>query len=370
MPRASDPGGNAHDLTRITFRVLTIGLLLGGTLWVLRPFLGPTIWATMLVVASWRLMLRVQRLLWNRRLPAVLVMTLLLLLLFVVPLVLAIVTIVGNADRLVDWARLLATWRPPEHAPDWLRSLPMVGDLAEGMWEQLRAMGLDEILPRISPYAGDVTRWFVAEVGSMGMVLFQFLLTVAIAAVMYARGERAAAQVRRFAHRLGGARGEASAQLAADAIRGVALGVGVTAAVQSVVAGLGLALAGVPFAGLLTALMFMLCVANVGPLPVLVPAIGWAFWQGRTGWAVFLIVVAAVVTTLDNVLKPLLIRLGADLPLLLIFAGVVGGLLAFGLIGIFAGPVILAVAYKLLDDWMSDDGAPAPDTPRSPPQRH
>jgi len=101
-----------------------------------------------------------------------------------------------------------------------------------------------------------------------------------------------------------------------------------------------------------------------------VPAIGWAFWQGRTGWAVFLIVVAAVVTTLDNVLKPLLIRLGADLPLLLIFAGVVGGLLAFGLIGIFAGPVILAVAYKLLDDWMSDDGAPAPGTPRSPPQRH
>jgi len=357
-PGASDPtASGARDLTRITFGVLAIVLLLGGTLWVLRPFLGPTIWATMVVVASWRLMLRVQRLLWNRRLPAVVVMTLLLLLLFVVPLVLALVTIVGNADRLVEWARLAADWRPPEQAPDWLRSLPLVGDAAEGLWEQLRAMGLDELLPKMSPYAGEVTRWFVAEVGSLGVVLFQFLLTAAIAAVMYAGGERAADQVRRFARRLGGERGEASVRLAGDAIRGVALGVGVTAAVQSLIAGVGLAVAGVPFAGLLTAVMFMLCVAHVGPLPVLVPAIAWAFWQGRTGWAILLIVVATVVTTLDNVLKPLLIRMGADLPLLLIFAGVIGGLFAFGLVGIFVGPVVLAVAYKLLDDWMADDAA-------------
>jgi len=106
--------------------------------------------------------------------------------------------------------------------------------------------------------------------------------------------------------------------------------------------------------------MFMLCIAHVGPLPVLVPAIGWAFYEGRSGWAIFLIVIAAVAATIDNVLKPLLIRMGADLPLLLIFAGVVGGLLAFGLVGIFVGPVVLAVAYKLLDDWMSDEAAEAP----------
>lgn len=353
-------GGGGRDLARITFGVLTIGLLLAGTLWVLRPFLGPTIWAAMVVVASWPLMRRAERLFGNRRSWAVALMTLLLLLLFVVPLAATIVTIVGNADRLVEWARLAAAWRPPEQAPQWLHTLPVIGGALDALWAQARALGLDEMLPKITPYAGEATRWFVREVGSLGVVLFQFLLTVAIAAVLYARGEQAAAMVRRFARRLGAARGEAAVQLAGDAIRGVALGVGVTALVQAVVAGLGLALAGIPFAGLLTAVMFMLCIAHIGPLPVLVPAIAWAFYEGRSGWAVFLIVVAVVAATIDNVLKPVLIRMGADLPLLLIFAGVVGGLLAFGLVGIFVGPVVLAVAYKLLDDWMSDEGAQPP----------
>jgi predicted PurR-regulated permease PerM len=124
--------------------------------------------------------------------------------------------------------------------------------------------------------------------------------------------------------------------------------------VQSVASGVGLALAGIPFASLLTALMFMLCIAQIGPLPVLVPAVIWAFYDGHTGWGVFLVVISAVVTMLDNVLRPMLIRMGADLPLLLIFAGVIGGLLAFGLVGIFVGPVVLAVGYTLLEAWLGD----------------
>jgi predicted PurR-regulated permease PerM len=351
-------GGGGRDLARTTFAVLVIGALLGGSLWILRPFLGPTIWATMVVVATWPVMRRVQAVLWNRRSLAVAVMTLLLLLLFVVPLVVAIVTIVGNADRLVEWARLAAAWRPPEQAPEGLRTLPMVGGLIEGLWAQLRALGLADLLPKLTPYAGNVTRWFVAEVGSIGVVLLQFLLTVAIAGVMYATGEEGAALARRFAHRLAGERGADAVQLAGDAIRGVALGVGVTAVVQSVLGGIGLAIAGIPFAGLLTALMFMLCIAQIGPLPVLVPAAIWAFYSGDTAWGVFLVVVSAVVAVLDNVLRPLLIRMGADLPLLLIFAGVIGGLFAFGLVGIFVGPVVLAVAYTLLEAWVGDGDAP------------
>ena len=158
--------------------------------------------------------------------------------------------------------------------------------------------------------------------------------------------------------RLGGERGEAAVQLAGDAIRGVALGVGVTALVQAVLGGIGLAFAGVPVAGLLTALMFMLCIAQIGALPVLVPATIWAFWNGDTGWGIFLIVWSIIVATLDNVLRPLLIRMGADLPLLLIFAGVIGGLLGFGLVGIFVGPVLLAVSYTLLESWLDDGDVP------------
>jgi len=145
--------------------------------------------------------------------------------------------------------------------------------------------------------------------------------------------------------------------LAAQAVRGVALGVVVTAIVQSGLAGIGLAIAGVPFATLLTALMFILAVAQVGPAPVLIPAVIWVYAKSGGVWGSVFLVWAAFCGLLDNFLRPVLIRRGADLPLLVIFTGVIGGLIAFGVIGLFIGPVVLAVAYTLLADWVSADGA-------------
>jgi predicted PurR-regulated permease PerM len=343
-----------HDLARTTFAVLFIGVLLLASLWVLRPFLGPAIWATMVVVASWPLMLRVQARLFNKRALAVTVMTLLLLLLFVGPLTLAIGTIASNAEQLVSWGKLAADYHLPDAPPRWVVDLPMVGGMVERGWQQAADLGLRDLLPKLTPYAGDVSKWLLSQVGSVGFLLLQFLMTVIIAAVMYGTGEEAADLVRRFATRLGGERGAGVIDLAGGAIRGVALGVGGTALAQALVGGVGLAIVGVPFASLLTALMLMLCVAQIGPLPVLVPAAIWAFADGRTGWGIFLLVVGGIVTTLDNVLRPLLIRMGADLPLLLIFSGVIGGLVAFGLVGIFVGPVVLAVAFTLLEAWIRD----------------
>jgi len=171
---------------------------------------------------------------------------------------------------------------------------------------------------------------------------------------MYAKGEEAAAMAIRFGRRLAGPRGEESVILAAQAIRGVALGVVVTALVQSAVGGIGLAIAGVPFAAVLTALMFMLCIAQLGPGLVLVPAVIWMYYSSDATLATVLLVFTLVAVTLDNFLRPILIRMGADLPLLLILAGVIGGLIAFGLIGIFLGPTILAVGYTLLRAWIAD----------------
>jgi predicted PurR-regulated permease PerM len=360
------------DLARTTLAVVFIVVLLASSLWILRPFLGPAIWAAMVVVATWPMMLRLQRHLYGRRSLAVAVMTLLLLLLFLVPLALAVITIVANADHIVEWARVAAAYRLPETAPAWATGLPMVGSAIAHGWSQAAAIGASDLLPRLTPYAGEVTRWFVGEVGSIGYLGLQCLLTVLIAAVMYAAGEPAADLLRRFAVRLGGARAEGIVDLAGGAIRGVALGVGGTAAVQALISGLGLLLAGVPLAGLLTALIFMLCIAQIGPLPVMVPAVIWAFWHGDTGWAVMLIVVSTLVVTLDNVLRPWLIRMGADLPLLLIFAGVVGGLFAFGLVGIFVGPVVLAVAFTLLQAWIDEASPPSPApavaSPPAPPE--
>ena len=348
------------DLTRNTFAVLFMGLLIGASLWILRPFLGPGIWATMVVVATWPLMLRLQAALGGRRVLAATVMTLALLMLFVVPLCLAIGTIFVNVDVIADWVRTVSAWRPPESPPEWLRTLPALGSMADRAWEQATALGLRDLLPRITPYAGNVTKWVLAEVGSIGFLMLQFLITVVIAAVMYMVGEEFADFARRFARRLGGERGVEAVKLAGDAIRGVALGVGVTALVQSVLGGVGLAAAGVPFAGLLTALMFMLCIAQIGPVLVLLPAAVWVLWSGATGWGVFQVVWSLVVGTLDNFLRPALIRMGADLSLLLIFAGVIGGLVAFGLVGLFVGPVVLAVALKLLEAWIADGEVPPP----------
>jgi predicted PurR-regulated permease PerM len=176
---------------------------------------------------------------------------------------------------------------------------------------------------------------------------------VVAAAVLYAYGEDFADWAFRFGARLGGERGEGAVRLAGQAIRGVARGVVVTALVQALVGGIGLWIAGVPFAALLTALMFLLAVAQIGAVPVLILAVIWLFWSGAPGWGVFLIVVTVIAGTLDNVLRPLLIKQGAaELPLLLIFIGVIGGLISLGLIGIFIGPLVLAVAHTLLRAWL------------------
>jgi predicted PurR-regulated permease PerM len=351
------------DLAKITFGVLSIVLLIASSLWILRPFLGATIWATMLVVASWPAFLWFEARFGRRRWLAVLCMVLILLLLFVLPLTLAISTIAEHADEVVAWVRGLVAQGPPQ-LPNWLRELPFVGPKLATFWDDLVASGVVGLEAKIAPYVSVVTSWVVSQAGVLGALTLQFLLTVIIAGVMYANGEAAAREVRRFGRRIGNQRGEEAVVLAGQAIRGVALGVGVTAIVQAVVGGIGLAIAGVSFAALLTAVMFMLCIIQVGPTLVLLPATIWVFWSGDTGWGIFLAVWTLVVGTMDNFLRPWLIKRGADLPLLLIFAGVIGGLLAFGLVGIFVGPVMLAVSYTLIDAWLQDaDESATPDQP-------
>jgi len=345
--------GHERELTRTLLGAIFLGALIVASFWILRPFLAAAIWATMFVVATWPAMIWLQARLWRRRGLAVAAMTVILMLVFVVPLALAVGTIVSNADEIVVLLKSIAAFRMPT-PPDWIAGLPFVGAKVVLAWEQAAASGVEGLLARLMPYAGSVTRWFVAEAGNVGFLFVQFLLTLLLSALMYARGEAAAAEAGRFGRRLAGERGEHAVQLAGQAIRSVALGVVVTAVVQSALGGVGLAIAGVPFAGLLTAVMLFLCIAQVGPSPVLVPAVIWLYWSGETAWGTFLLVWSLVVVTMDNVLRPMLIKRGADLPLLLIFAGVIGGLLGFGLVGIFVGPVVLAVAYTLLEAWIND----------------
>lgn len=349
--------GTRRDLTQVVLAVLLMLMLIGASFWILRPFLLAIVWGAMIVVATWPAMIRLQSLLRSRAL-AVAIMSGAMVLVFVVPVALAISTLVDNADTIKAWIHTLATSTIPP-PPDWVARIPLAGPkLAEG-WAGLAAAGKEGLVARLAPYAAAAAQSLLGALGGVGLVGIELLLTILVTVIMYSGGETARTGLIRFGRRLAGERGEGVVILAGQAIRGVALGVVGTALTQAILAGIGLAVAGIPFAGLLTGVVLLLCIAQLGPLLVLAPAVGWLFYTDQTLGGSLLLAWSVVVAAMDNVLRPILIRRGADLPLLLIFAGVMGGLFAFGIIGLFVGPVVLAVTYTLLRDWVNAQDAPA-----------
>jgi predicted PurR-regulated permease PerM len=295
-------------------------------------------------------------------------MSLGLLAILIVPLVVAIGAIVGQADALIALVERLPSMTLPT-APTWLDKVPLAGDRLQAAWNQFAGAGMGDLLVQVQPYARDAAAWLAHHAGGFAAVILHFILIVILTAVLYSGGESWAAWVRRFGRRLADEQGERMVMLAGGAIRGVAMGVVVTALIQTVLSGLGLAIVGVPFAGVLTAIVFALCIAQLGPILVLLGATAWAYHSIGPGWGTFMLAWSLVVGLMDNFVRPVLIRRGADLPLLLIIAGVIGGLVAFGIVGIFVGPVVLAVSYTLLDDWVASraprgetaaPGAPVP----------
>jgi predicted PurR-regulated permease PerM len=342
----------SFDITRTTLQVLFIGLLIAAVLWTLRPFLISMIWATMIVVATWPVLLALQGLMKDSRGFAVAIMTTILLMVLVIPFLLATIAIIERADDVSTWVKSLIAFTVPP-PPEWLRRIPLAGPKLAAYWGQFESLGPEELSKYLAPYARQAATWFLGQVGSVVIVVVQFLLTVVIAAILYAKGESAATGIRGFARRLAGQRGEEAVILAAKTIRGVALGIVVTAVLQATVSGIGLGITGVPAASLLVAVIFILCLAQIGPAIVLIPAIIWLYWKDGAAWGTILLVFSILAITLDNFVRPVLIKKGADLPLILIFSGVIGGLIAFGIIGLFIGPVLLAVAFTLLKAWVS-----------------
>lgn len=344
------------DLPQMLFTLMFILLLIIACIWVVQPFILGFAWASMVVIATWPLMQRVQRLLWNRRSLAVAAMTLLLLLLFIIPIALLVNSLIDNSAPLVNWATHM---KMPELL--WLHDVPAIGDKLFSSYQKLVAGGGSAMMAKLQPYVGRTTGFFVAQAGHFGRLMIHLAVMLLFSALLFWRGEKVAKGMRHFAFRMAGARGDATVLLAAQAIRAVALGVVVTALVQGVLGGIGLAISGIPYATLLTVLMILCCLVQIGPLLVLVPAIIWLYWSGDTTWGTVLLVWSCIVATMDNVLRPMLIRMGADLPMILILSGVIGGLVAFGLIGLFIGPVVLAVSYRLVSVWMHEAPAPIDD---------
>jgi len=344
-----------RETGRTTLQVMVVAALICGSIYVLLPFIPAIIWAATICIATWPWLHWLQARFGGRRGPAVAVMTIGMLTLLLVPLYFAISAIVGAADRLSEMASSFGTLALPP-PPAWVASIPLAGERLTDAWQALSDGGHEALVSAAKPYVGRAVQGLASQAGSFGTTVVQFLVTTVVAAIFFASGEAAAMTVRRFFRRLHGHRGEEAVILAGKAVKAVALGVVVTAVVQTALTAVGLLVGGVPRPGLLTAVALVLCIAQIGPALVLIPAVIWSFSTGRTGISIVFLVITIGTLTVDNILRPYLIKKGASLPLWLIFAGVIGGLIAFGVIGLFVGPVILAVAYTVLGNWVAELG--------------
>ena len=347
------PSGS-RDLVRIVPGVLLILLLISSSLSILSPFLPALIWATMIVVATWPLLLQLQRALGGRRGLAAAAMTALLFVIVIAPLAGAISVAVQQAARLSDIT--VAEIQIPM-PPVWIQGVPVVGAKLAAKWRVYAAATPEELATMAAPYLTTIVSWIADRAGTLGTFLLHMVLTLVLCAVLYVNGETAAFGVRRFARRLLGEAGDHLVLLAAGSIRAVALGIVVTAIVQTALGAVGLVVAGVPYVAVFAAVMFVFCIAQIGPGLPLLAAVGWLYLGGATTAAMGLFVWTVIVGVLDNVIRPILIRRGADLPLLLIMPGVIGGLVGFGLVGLFVGPVVLAVTYTALSAWIAEQDA-------------
>ena len=256
-----------YDLPQIMFGVLFIALMTVASIWIVQPFILGFAWAGMVVIATWPLMIKLQRILWGRRFLAVIVMTLLLILLFVLPIALLVSSAIENGAPLVALAGNPSTLHMPDF--QWLKAIPLVGHKLYYGWHALINGGGNVLMTKVQPYVGQTASWFLTQAGHLGRFIVHCSLMLLFSALLYSRGEQVAMGIRHFAVRLAAERGDAAVILAGQAIRAVALGVVVTAIVQSVLGGIGLAIAGIPYATVLTVVMFVCCVAQIGPLLVL-----------------------------------------------------------------------------------------------------
>lgn len=332
-----------------TLAVIALALLAAGCLLVLWPFLTPLIWAAILASTSWPVFVRLNRWTGNRRTLTAGLMTVLGTVLLLGPIVAVALTQAENVAELGRAASAISKEGLPD-APNWLARLPLVGPTLHSYWQQFAHDGHRLIVELGKPaQAAALTGGRILGQGVIDMALSVFLVFF-----FFIHGETLNQRLRIALERLAGGRASYLLDIARGTVSGVIYGVLGTALAQGVLAAIGFAIAGVPGAVLLGAATFFLSVVPIGPPLIWGGAAIWLFQQGQPGWAIF---VAAwgffLVSTVDNVIKPFIISRGASLPFAIVFLGVLGGVLAFGVIGAFLGPTLLAVGYRLLLEWTS-----------------
>jgi len=340
-------------------QIATITVLVIGCLMVLRPFLAAILSAAILCFSTWPVYEWLERLLKGRRWLAALAMTLLLVLVLVLPLVAVALTYGDEIPPLVEHARVTLAEGLPE-PPSWVASIPLVGESLDAAWRDLSGSrdNLAEALKRLMQPARDL----LVQVGIlMGEGALQFTLIAFIGYFFYRDGAALTQALHNALSRVAGEMTGRLLQIIGGTINGVVYGIVGTGIAQAIAAVVGYLIAGVPGALMLGFLTFFLSIVPAGPALLWVGAAVWLFYHDHTGWAVFMVLWGFfVISGIDNIVKPLLISRGASLPFALVLLGVLGGVLAFGFVGIFLGPVLLAVGFNLARGWTA---VRAPATP-------
>ena len=334
-----------------TLTLVVLALLIVGCFLVLRPFMTALLWAAILCTTAWPLYQRLLARLRGHATLAALLMVLAIAVILLAPFIVVGATIADNADRVAAWWRQLLETGPPE-LPAWIAQLPVIGPRAAEYWGSM-AHDTAQVIEDLRKYIEPARKIALASGATFAAAVLQLALSIFIAFFFFRDGEIVVERLRGATERIAGERGFQLAVVAATTVRGVVLGILGTAIVQGVLAGLGLWIAGIKAAPLLGLLTFLLSPVPIGPPLVWVPAGLWLINVGETGWGLFVLAWGAlVVSTIDNVIKPLIISRGSDLPFVLVLLGVLGGAVAFGFIGVFLGPVLLAVGYALLQAWV------------------
>ena len=324
---------------------------------VLHPFVPAILFAAVVCSSSWPLYIRLHKLLWGNATLAALVMSFLMVVLVIGPCLLLAISLSDNVAALVETVKA-ALDGGAVAAPAWLSSVPLVGDLAAQHWQRVSTSG--ESLAVQSKGLLEPTRVFVVGVGKfVGNGLIQMTLAVFIGFFFFRDGHALMAAVRKFLDRLAGDLAVELLATTQNTVTGVVHGIFGTALAQALVAVVGFLIAGVPAAWLLGVGTFFLSLIPVGPPLLWGGASVWLLMHGETGWAIFMALWGLlVISTIDNVVKPYLISRASKLPLLMIVLGVFGGVVAFGFIGVFIGPPVLAVALMLLQLWIDRPAEP------------
>jgi len=357
--RDPQPDASGRDQLTTTFvelaiRVGALGLVLYWTLILVSPFITIVIWSAVLTVAlyppfEWMAL----RLGGRRRLAAVLI-TILSLLVVIGPatwLALGLVESLRMISERIDLSTL-ALPAPPTAVKDW----PLIGDYVYQFWD-LASTNLKEAAAKIVPYLKPVGTSLLGIAADAGTGILKFFVGIIVAGFLFAPAPSIVGAVKKFLRRLTPDRGEEFANLAGATIRAVSRGVIGISVLQALLAGIGLMIAGVPGASLITSAVLIFGIIQIGPTIILAPVVIWSWTAMEPAMALLFTAYMVPVNLLDNVLKPIVMGRGLKTPMLVILIGVLGGTLAYGITGLFLGPIILAVIWELLVVWIREDEA-------------